>query len=86
MECLVCHNKLTDDDLVAYKNWSADQLSGLVLVCKAHWCNCMPDTTPWRWVHYCDTKYCRNTICKSCYHSSDDGQICYDCAQTNNSD
>jgi len=51
----------------------------IVIVCKKHWCPCMPDVLPWRWIELCEV--CgKNPVCKSCKYYNIYGYIvCNNC-------
>lgn len=83
MSCKICDYKLRKEELLPYKKVPGDNLEGYTLLCKSHWCKCMPDTTPWNWVNHCSD--CENIICKSCWCLGKSGdRICSNCHSREN--
>ena len=88
MSCEICHTTLTDKELIPYykdnipskDTIERDQTFGRVFVCEKHYCMCMPQLTPWKWIQYCDK--CReNLVCKTCRRDhNDDDKYCLDCS------
>ena len=90
MSCEFCKCLLKDDELSIYRKISKDKDASAdilayhyVLVCKKHWCTCMPSSTPWGWINKCDQ--CTNMICKSCWCIGKNGQyMCNECMSKSN--
>jgi len=82
MECNICEAPLTDDELkVLHVSRNEKHPEYYILVCKKHWCECLPEETPWRWVHTCP-KCNKRMICKSCYwQGKEDIRICSVCGE-----
>jgi hypothetical protein len=64
VKCSSCDNilyKFEKDYLESHK--LIDLCRGYL--CKEHWCDCMPESTPWSYIRQCDA--CQNkNLCKSC--------------------
>lgn len=72
-QCFICKLNLTEEELQYYPS-----VGEQILLCKKHWCNCLPGETPWRWVNRCDLCE-KNIICKSCYSISGNDIVCKKC-------
>ena len=57
-KCIICHEQLSDEEVEVSKE--AD-----FFLCNKHWCECMPQHTPWSYVVICPSCY-EKTFCKSC--------------------
>lgn len=85
INCLQCNKQLNEEEydynvanpgLHGYLNF--DQWGKTPgYLCSKHWCECMPNGTPWSWLNKCDT--CGTPICKTCKNSGDKGTICSEC-------
>lgn len=82
-KCNICDVILNNDDLKLFKiNCLANSI-GKVLVCKTHWCNCMPLKKPSRWIKIC-FKCKNNTYCSRCCIFSinvEPNVFCYECSK-----
>jgi len=63
--CSKCHIKLTPEEIRVCDEGDVPYLSNnSEYRCKDHWCDCMPESTPWKWLNDCEI--CDHTICKTC--------------------
>ena len=44
MSCKFCDTLLTEEELAPYKNYT--ELPDYLLLCKKHWCECLPQISP----------------------------------------
>lgn len=73
--CQICQTKLTQEDVT---NLRIDD-GYSIMVCKNHYCACLPDSTPYKWIEQCSI--CANYMCKSCggYDLNGNLSICSKC-------
>lgn len=80
--CNICREKLTSEDIKNLKITEDCIHEGKiygVLVCQKHYCECMPERIPTKWICKCAT--CDDYLCNSCgYYIENDVIVCYDCA------
>lgn len=78
MNCTKCSNKLTEEELKFFNENVLLRITNNYL-CKLHWCECMPDATPWKWLNTCSI--CDKGICNACknYTINNNNTICSDC-------
>lgn len=75
--CLFCNTTLNSIEL-------DDLERSEFKVCANHYCECMPESTPWRWIIKCYNYNCSNSICKTCYAiGTNSNYICRDCSVFN---
>lgn len=81
LACIKCGNNLNEEATEYYntkREWLEEVGSGPI--CQDHWCECMPSSTPWRYVTNCII--CNKSICKSCKtETKGGGLICTDCRE-----
>lgn len=71
-KCHICQSILSDDDLNPYS--SCDDKS--ILLCRKHWCECLPENIPWEWIRRC--KGCNDmVVCRGCYRNDNLCLKCY---------
>lgn len=79
-KCDKCSNQLTNEEFDFFENNDLIKNLGCKYLCKSHWCDCMPNTTPWKYLTGCSV--CGKTICKTCKYETGYGStICDDCLQ-----
>lgn len=72
-KCMICYTKLDEEEIRVCSN------TDYIFVCKKHWCNCMPDRTPWSYVVRC-SECSDKTYCKTCKEYDENGDtICFSC-------
>ena len=81
LTCIRCGDNLDDDSIDYYRikhDWLLEIGSGPL--CQNHWCECMPDSTPWKYLTGC--VICNKSICKSCKtETKGGGLICTVCRE-----
>ena len=77
LECQVCLVELTQEDITNLRLEEDDDCS--IRVCKNHYCLCLPDMTPNKWIEKCGI--CDKYMCKSCggHEVTDNLTICDKC-------
>lgn len=60
--CEFCNVQLTAEELHVLNINLYDDSS--IVVCRNHWCYCLPTVTPWSWIQECPL--CDRTFCKTC--------------------
>lgn len=83
-KCSKCYQSLTEEELQYFNENTTSGISETLLVCEGyvcrkHWCECMPESTPWSYISSCEI--CGdNYICKNCKHHAKSGlMICEEC-------
>jgi hypothetical protein len=80
IKCFTCDQFLTQDEYDFYKTNELIEQLHCHYYCKQHWCECMPQTTPWAWLTPCSI--CHQVVCKSCKYIAYGGlTTCSDCYQ-----
>ncbi len=84
LKCSKCYKHLTEKELQYFDENPDSGISNTLIVCegyvcKKHWCECMPKSTPWSYLRTCGI--CENNyICKTCKYITNSGiTICEDC-------
>lgn len=68
-KCYICESILPDEDL---KPYSSDE--NAFLLCRKHWCECLPEDVPWQWIRRCEE--CNDRIiCRGCYRTSNCSRV-----------
>lgn len=76
--CNQCQEPLTDEELDYYKKNDLIKDLGCDYYCTTHWCACMPEITPWKYLIQCNS--CGTAICRSCKSDTNyGGMFCSDC-------
>lgn len=79
--CSKCAEILTDEEREFFDKNDIIGMTGCKYLCKSHWCECMPEATPWRYLTDCGV--CGGTVCKTCKCETNMGCVvcsdCYDC-------
>jgi hypothetical protein len=76
-KCDICSNALTTEEIDYFKQHDLIRYLDCGYLCKKHWCECMPNQTPWKWLIQCGI--CDNYICKTCKRYESMCSECYDC-------
>lgn len=79
--CTKCSDPL-DAEAIEYCQQNLSELRdiGIGYICQSHWCDCMPRTTPWRYLTNCTV--CGDSVCKSCKtETRGGGLICAECRE-----
>lgn len=82
--CLICQSPLLPSEISTLKIEGYHFTDGectIPLLCKQHYCSCLPQTTPWNWVTRCDV-CSENIVCKACKNERSGLIICRSCART----
>jgi hypothetical protein len=78
MCCVKCDTKLSVKEIDFYLHQQKFTDEWFINLCEKHWCKCMPETTPWRYLTQCAN--CSANICKSCKYNTETGEIvCENC-------
>jgi len=78
-KCCICLNDLTDEEK-KYNDDNKEEIFSIQngYICRSHWCQCMPVSTPWRYL--CQCASCDNYVCKECHRIGEEHEtICEDC-------
>jgi hypothetical protein len=76
INCTICSNSLTTYE---QNYFNENELWYIKPHCQKHWCECMPQSTPYKWL--IDCYVCDTIVCKSCIGDCSKRlcQVCYDC-------
>lgn len=77
-KCEKCPKLISEKEKQYFDDSGATFLFYDKYLCENHWCECMPKSTPWKWLNSCDI--CSRTICKTCKFETDNNLICQSCA------
>ena len=77
IKCTKCVNTVTDEEKNYFDENDIIACIGGGYLCKSHWCECMPQNTPWKWLTECSV--CGNAICKTCKCETARSMVCSDC-------